>query len=56
MFIRCAFFLGRVKIEAAMASEVRHRSRDVTKGLLEMFEGTVFHTVFNAAQYELAVA
>ena len=112
MFIRCAFFLGRVKpgheeaftryvedrlvplwtqfpgaqevrvlrqaesdvqdprlemvlairypsreaIEAAMASEARYRSRDVTKGLLEMFEGTVFHTVFDAAQYDLALA
>ena len=37
-------------IEAALASDVRQRSREVTKGLLEMFDGTVFHTVFDAEQ------
>ena len=44
---------SREAIEAALASDVRTQSREVTKGLLEMFDGTVFHTVFEAAQYPL---
>ena len=38
-------------IEAALASDVRTQSREVTRGLLEMFDGTVFHTVFDAAEF-----
>ncbi|WP_237152905.1 hypothetical protein [Oryzibacter oryziterrae] len=40
-------------IEAALASDVRYESREVTKGLLEMFEGNIFHTVFRADDYAL---
>jgi hypothetical protein len=36
-----------------LASEVRHRSREVSKGLIEMFDGTVFHTIFSADDYGL---
>ena len=39
---------SREAIARALASEVRATSREVTKGLLEMFDGTVFHTVFSA--------
>ena len=45
---------SRAAIEAALASEVRAQSRAVTQGLLEMFDGSVFHTVFDAAQFPLA--
>lgn len=41
-------------IERALASDVRSQSREVTKGLLEMFDGTVFHTVFSADAYATA--
>ena len=40
-------------IQAALASSVRSEGREMTKGLLEMFDGTVFHTVFDAAQFAL---
>jgi hypothetical protein len=40
-------------IETALASDVRYESREVTKGLLEMFEGNIFHTVFRADDYPL---
>lgn len=45
---------SREAIDKALASEVRAQSREVTRGLLEMFDGTVFHTVFDAAQFPLA--
>ena len=45
---------SQAAIDAALASAVRFESREVTKGLLEMFEGSVFHTVFTADQYPLA--
>ena len=45
---------SREAIDAALASDVRTQSREVTRGLLAMFDGTVFHTVFEAAQYPLA--
>jgi len=44
---------SREAIDAALASEVRFTSREVSRGLLEMFDGSVFHTVFDAAQYPL---
>lgn len=43
-------------IALALASEVRAMSREATKGLLEMFDGTVFHTVFSADQYARVTA
>lgn len=45
---------SREAIEHALASDVRAHSREVSRGLLEMFDGTVFHTVFDAAQFPLA--
>ena len=42
---------SREAIERALASEVRAQSRDVTQGLLAMFDGQVFHTVFDAAEF-----
>jgi hypothetical protein len=46
-------FPSRESIDIALASEVRHRSREVSKGLIEMFDGTVFHTIFSADGYAL---
>ena len=45
---------NRAAIETALASEVRFQSREATKGLLEMFDGSVFHTVFDAAEWPAA--
>jgi hypothetical protein len=45
---------SRAAIEAALASDVRLESREVTKGLLEFFEGDIFHTVFRADHHALA--
>ena len=36
----------RDAIEKALASKVRFESREMTKGLLAMFEGHVFHVVY----------
>lgn len=44
---------SKAAIEAALASDVRTRSREVTKGLLEMYEGDIFHTVFRADDHAL---
>ncbi len=44
---------SRESIELALASEVRQRSREVSKGLIEMFDGTVFHTVFSADEFPM---
>jgi hypothetical protein len=43
----------RESIEIALASEVRLKSREVSKDLIAMFDGTVFHTVFSADEYAL---
>ncbi|WP_315722461.1 MULTISPECIES: hypothetical protein [unclassified Bradyrhizobium] len=40
-------------IEQALASPVRAESREVTGGLMEMFEGSIFHTVFRADDFPL---
>lgn len=45
---------SREAIETALASDVRHESREVTKGLLELYEGDIFHTVFSADEFPLA--
>ncbi|MBG1233278.1 hypothetical protein [Aestuariivirga litoralis] len=34
-------------IERALASDVRFKSRDVTGELIKMFDGRIFHTVFD---------
>ena len=36
-------------LQAALDSPVRHDSREVTKGLLAMFDGRVRHHVFDLA-------
>jgi hypothetical protein len=38
-------------IEKALASDVRSQSRDVTQNLIKLFEGRIFHTVFEASHY-----
>ncbi len=43
----------REAIDVALASDVRQESREVTKGLLELYEGDIFHTVFQADDYAL---
>lgn len=44
---------SRESIEIALASEVRMQSKEVSKALINMFDGTVFHTVFSADEYGL---
>jgi hypothetical protein len=44
---------SREAIERAFASDVRARSREVTQGLLALFEGRIFHTVFAAEQFQI---
>jgi len=39
----------RAALDEALASPIRTRSREVTGGLLEMFEGRVFHAVYRSA-------
>jgi len=43
----------RESIDVALASEVRMKSREVSKDLIAMFDGTVFHTIFSADEYGL---
>ncbi len=43
----------REAIEIALASDIRFESREVTKGLLELYDGDVFHTVFRAEEHAL---
>jgi antibiotic biosynthesis monooxygenase (ABM) superfamily enzyme len=40
---------SRAAIEEAMRSDVRSRSREETAELVKMFEGRIFHTVFETA-------
>lgn len=40
-------------IETALASPLRAESREVTKGLMAFYDGTIFHTVFAADDYPL---
>lgn len=44
---------SREAIAIALASEVRMTSREVSKDLIAMFDGSVFHTVFSADEYAL---
>lgn len=44
---------SKAAIEEALASPVRFESREVTRGLVEMFDGDIFHTVFRTDQYPL---
>lgn len=46
-------FPTRESIDVALASEVRMQSKEVSKALIAMFDGTVFHTIFKADEYGL---
>jgi len=39
-------------IDLAMKSDVRSQSRNVTQDLIKLFDGRIFHTVFEAKHYE----
>lgn len=43
----------RESIDVALASAVRMESKEVSKALIDMFDGTVFHTIFSADEYGL---
>lgn len=47
-------FEDAAALQAALDSPVRHDSREVTKGLLAMFDGRVRHHVFDLAHAERA--
>jgi antibiotic biosynthesis monooxygenase (ABM) superfamily enzyme len=40
---------NQAAIDEALKSDVRAKSREVTTELVKMFEGRIFHTVFEAA-------
>jgi hypothetical protein len=40
---------NQAAIDEALKSDVRAKSREVTSELVKMFEGRIFHTVFEAA-------
>jgi hypothetical protein len=44
---------SREAIDIALASEVRMKSKEVSKDMIAMFDGTVFHTVFSAQEFAL---
>jgi hypothetical protein len=48
-------YATREDIEIALASDVRAESKEVSKGLIAMFDGTVFHTVFSADEFPVAI-
>lgn len=41
-------------IDLALNSDVRNQSRDVTKELVGMFDGRIFHSVFKAEHFTMA--
>ena len=45
-------FNSRDDIAEALASSVRWASKETSKGLLDMFDGDVIHTVFSADQFD----
>lgn len=45
---------NRAAIEEALKSDVRNKSREETGELVKMFDGRIFHTVFDAA-YDVAL-
>ncbi len=40
-------------IDLAMKSAIRQQSRETTQDLIKLFDGRIFHTVFEAAQYPM---
>jgi antibiotic biosynthesis monooxygenase (ABM) superfamily enzyme len=47
-------YATREDIARALASPVRNESREASKKLFEMFDGSVFHTVFDAEEFPVA--
>ena len=45
-------FASREDIKEALNSPARWESKEVSKKLFEMFDGSVIHTVFNAVQFD----
>ncbi len=43
-------------IETALASDVRARSRKLTGEILELFDGDIFHTIFDAENFPMFAA
>jgi len=43
----------RESIDIALASEVRMKSKEVSKALIDMFDGSVFHTIFSADEFAM---
>jgi antibiotic biosynthesis monooxygenase (ABM) superfamily enzyme len=46
-------FPTREAITEALDSDVRYASREASKRLFELFDGEVFHTVFDAAEFSI---
>ena len=46
-------FATREAIDLALASDVRMKSKEMSQALFDMFEGSVFHTIFTADEYAL---
>jgi len=44
---------SRKAIEQALASDVRAKSRDVTKEMMTLFDGDIFHIIFKAEEFPL---
>ena len=49
-------YAKREDIALALDSAVRRESREVSKRLFELFDGTVFHTMFCAEEFPLPAA
>ena len=44
---------SKAAIELALQSDVRNQSRRVTQDLVKLFDGRIFHTVFDANHYAI---
>ncbi len=53
-FVLQVTFPDRAAIEQMLASPIRYESREVTKGLLELFEGRVFHVIYDLHAHKMA--
>lgn len=47
-------YRSRAALESALASDARAHSREATQELVKMFDGSIFHTLFDAAEYPVA--
>ncbi|MDE2446808.1 MAG: hypothetical protein KGO94_11550 [Alphaproteobacteria bacterium] len=48
-------YLNMAAVENALQSDIRKQSRAETEGLIQHFEGRIFHTLFDAA-HDVALA